>query len=123
MEKKQNKVAEFVKNHKKKIAILVTCSAALGCGIAYIMVDRKFRTPVKFWGVMGTPAARDISIDGWSLGTLVECWHERGWFNAIVTDFTVADAGKLGEELLKIDGITMDTALEAVLSISDGKVD
>lgn len=122
MEKKQNKVVEFVKTHKKEIAIVATSAAAFICGIALYAMGKKHYVPVKFSGVIETPAARDISIDDWSMGTLRECWHEGGWINAIVTDFTVVDAGKLGEELLKIDGVAMDTAMQVVLTVPDVKV-
>lgn len=123
MDKKQNNVAEFVKNHKKEVAIGVTGAAALICGIVYFATSKKSYTPVKFSGVFETLASRDIPIDDWSVGTLTDCWRESGWINAIANDFTVADAGKLGEELLKIDGVTIDTAMQVVLSVPDVKVD
>lgn len=116
---KYQKAAEFIDNHKKKIAIGVAGAAALICGIAYIATGKKSYTPVKFSGVFETPASRDIQIDDWSVGTLTDCWHEGGWINAIAKDFTVADAGKLGEELLKIDGVTMDTAMQVVMAVPD----
>jgi hypothetical protein len=123
MNKKQNKVVEFVKEHKKEVAIGVTGAAAIVCGIVYFAVNKKTYVPVKFSGVLETLASRDIPIDDWSVGTLTDCWRESGWINAIAKDFTVADAGKLGDELLKIDGVTMDTAMQVVLSVPDVKVD
>lgn len=112
-------VKEFVKKHKQEVAIGVAGTAALICGITYVAVSKKNYVPVKFSGVFETLASRDISVDDWSVGTLTECWRESGWINAIAKDFTVADAGKLGEELLKIDGVTLDTEMQVVLSVPD----
>lgn len=122
MEKKQNKIVEFIKNHKKEIALGAITTVTAVCGITFIAKSKKSYVPVKFSGVIETPAARDIPIADWSVGTLTDCWHEGGWINAIAKDFTVADAGKLGEELLKIDGVNIDTAMQVVLAIPDNRV-
>ena len=119
MEKKQNKVVEFVKNHKKTITLgAITAATAVG-GIVLIAMGKKSCIPAKFSGVFKTPAERDIEIADWNVGTLIDCWREGGWINAIAKDFTVADAGRLGEEFLKIDGVTPDTVLQTVISFED----
>lgn len=116
MEKK-NKVVEFIKTHKKQLAV---CAATAIGGIVLIAIGKKrSMNTVNFSGVFSTPSAKDIKVADWGCGTLAECWREGGWINTIVTDFTVADAGKLGEELMKIDGVTSDTALQTVLSLPD----
>ena len=119
MEKK-NKVLEFVKTHKKAIAVGAITAVS---GIMLFMIGKKKpMSTIHFSGVFSTPNAKDIQVANWGCGTLEECWREGGWINAIVTDFTVADAGKLGEELLKIDGVTADTTLQTVLSVQDNLV-
>ena len=123
MNKKQNKVVKFVKSHQKEITLGVTSAAALICGVAYIAKAKKTYASVNAYGVIESLASNDVSVDDWSVGTLTKCWRESGWINAIAKDFTVADAGKLGEELLKIDGVTMDTAMEVVMCVPDIKVD
>lgn len=117
----KNKVIEFVKTHKKTIALgAITAVTAIG-GIVLIAMGKKksSETIVNFSGVFSTPAARDIEVADWSVGTLIDCWRESGWINLIAKDFTVADTGKLGEELLKIDGVTAETALQTVMSFED----
>lgn len=113
---KKIKVVEFVKTHKKKLLI---GAAAIAGGVALSMIGKKNRIPAYFSGVVSTPNAKDIPVADWGAGTLTSCWREGGWINAIVTDLTVADAGKLGEELLKVDGVTTDTALQTVLCFPD----
>lgn len=116
---KYQKTVEYIENNKKKIVIGAVGAVALIGGIVCVAMGKKPNVPVKFSGVFETPSAKDIPIADWSVGTLTDCWHEGGWINAIAKDFTVADAGKLGEELLKIDGVAMDTAMQVVMSVPD----
>lgn len=107
MEKK-NKVVEFVNANKKKIALgVIGAVTAIG---SIVLV------------AMGKKRSKDIQVTDWGCGTLEECWRENGWINTIATDATVGDAGKLGEELMKIDGVTANTALQAMLFVEDVKV-
>jgi hypothetical protein len=119
----KNKVVEFVKTHKKKIVLgTISAVAAIG-GIALVAMGKKrSMDTINFSGVFSTKNAKDIQVADWGCGTLDDCWRENGWINAIVSDFTVADAGKLGDELLKIEGVTSETALQTVLSFEDIKV-
>lgn len=121
MDKK--KVVEFVKTHKKKIALgAIGAVAAIGGIVLVAMGKKQSMDTINFSGVFSTPNAKDIQVADWGCGKLDECWRENGWINAIVSDFTVADAGKLGENLLKVEGVTPDTALQTVLSFEDIKV-
>ena len=120
MENKQNKIVEFVKDHKKDILVGAITTVTAVCGIAlFVMGKKKSLIPVEFTGVIQTPNAKDIHVADWNVGTLTDCWREGGWINLIAKDFTVADAGKLGEELLKIDGVTADTVLQTVMTFED----
>lgn len=120
MEKKENKVVKFIKDHKKPIiAGAIGVGAAIGGVILYALGKKDSEPQLFFNGVFSTPNAKDISIADWSTGNLAECWRENGHVNLIVENFTVADAGKLGKELLKIDGVTAETALDAVMGFAE----
>ena len=122
MEGKQNKLVKFVKDHKKGILIGAASAVTAIGGIILCAIANKKSEPislVEFSGVFSTPSANDIDVADWSVGTLTDCWREGGWVNLIAKDFTVADAGKFGEELMKIEGVTADTALQTVISFED----
>jgi hypothetical protein len=120
MKGKMNKALQFIKDHKAGIiAGGITAAAAVG-GIVLVAIGKKKSGVItEFSGVFSTPSARDIPVADWSVGTLDECWRESGWINLIARGFTVADAGKFGEELLKIEGVTADTELQTVMSFED----
>ena len=123
MDKKQNKVVEFLKNHKKEITIAVCSTVAIGGGIMLVVLGKKSELPDSWAaGTIHTPVSKDIKVENWSLGTLVECWREDGGINSIVEGLTVADAGKLGEEFIKIDGVTPETRLCAIVGLSNDNV-
>ena len=50
-----------------------------------------------------------------SVGIFCDVWHDNGAAMAIVTDLKVSDMGRLGEEFLKIDGVTPESIIAATL--------
>ena len=50
-----------------------------------------------------------------SVGIFCDVWHNNGAAMAIVTDLKVSDMGRLGEEFLKIDGVTPESIIAATL--------
>lgn len=102
----KNKVKEFVKNHEEK-AIAIGAISAIGVGAMIMLGVRVLKTTIK-----------NIDIpDTWSVGTITDLWTEHTWTNAIISDITVADLGKLGEEFQKINGVKPDTVVSAVVSL------
>ena len=108
------KVKEFVNTHKKEIALTAVTA---NDGVMVYAITKKKPKPdsVKHcsgrypWGV------KVLNKPEMTLGTLTELWEEDGYINAIVNDFTVADLGRLGEELCKIDSVTPDTTVTALM--------
>ena len=119
MNMERNKVVKFVNDHKKGFTI---GGIALLSGIMTIVLGKKCFTTVSMAGATKTNRSTDIGVPGWNLGELAMCWKENGFINAIIDELTVADVGKLGEELLLIDGITPKTALSMVLGMPDNTV-
>lgn len=60
-----------------------------------------------------------IASVGWNgVGELTSLWDEGGCTNAIVENLKYEDMGKLGEELLKIDGIAKDSGVDLVIGMA-----
>ena len=118
MDMKQNKVVNFIRDHKKGF---VTGAAALAGGIALIALGKLPRVATVA-GATISKSSRDIKVDGWDIGRLSMCWGESEYINAIVDDLTVADVGELGRSLLKIDGVTPDTGLSVLLGMPNNNV-
>ena len=118
MELNRTKVVDFIRDHKKAIAI---GAATLAGGITLIAFGKQTRIAT-IAGATISKLSTDVKVDGWDVGTLDMCWAESGHINAIVEGLTVKDAGKIGENLLKIKGVTPDTDLSIVIGIPDNRV-
>ena len=99
---KENKVVEFIKTHKKGIAITA------GLTVAGIAVARSMSKVV------------DLPKPELSVGTMQELWTEKQsngevYINAIVENLTAADLGRFGEEMMKVDGIGPDTVASLII--------
>ena len=97
-EVKQNRVVEFIKAHKKGIAITAGLTVA-GVAVARIICGDK---------------AVNLPKPEFSIGHLQELWTEtqsnaETYINAIVGSVTAADLGRFGEEMTKVDGIDPDS--------------
>lgn len=112
MDKKN--VKEFVKTHKKEIAI--AAAATVGGVLAFAITRKtpKFsKETIKSVTTQVMPT--DILKPELDFGTLTDLWVDDYGVNAIVNDITVADLGKFGEQLTKIDGVENDTVVTAMM--------
>lgn len=111
MDKKN--VKEFVKTHKKEIAI----AAATVGGVLAFAIIRKAPKFSKDAVKIDTTQVMDTYLPKPELefGTLTELWKDEWGINAIVNDITIADLGKFGEQLTKIDGVENDTVVTAMM--------
>lgn len=119
---------EYVKNHKKEIALgtigVVGTSVLIALGVKDFRAIKKFGNPVEMIGDIIDDNWKDKNVvDGFTTGKVNDLWNEGGYGNAIVQFFKIKDMGDLGEDLKKIEGITDDTEVSAVLSFVNTKVE
>ena len=114
---KKEKVLNFVKEHKKELAIAAV--AVVGGTVLFALTRKKPESIKMLEATAGSDwkqkeLARIEALD-WNLGEVTDLWNEGECVNAIINDITVADLGKLGEESLKIEGITKDTTVSMLI--------
>ena len=124
----KHEFVEYVKNHKKKIALgaLVTIGtgALIAVGVKSIHSIKSAGNIVEMIGDIIDDNWTDKNVvEGFSTGKVNDLWNEDGYGNAIVQFFKIKDMGNLGEDLKKIGGITDDTEVSAVLSFVNTKVE
>lgn len=110
MNKKE--MLEFAKNHKKELA--AAGIALVGGAVVFAITKQKPVDLDKAAKVL-YPVV-DIEAPQLEVGTITELWQEGEWLNSIVNDIKVADCGKFGEELTKIENVTPDTTISAVMT-------
>lgn len=119
LKEKMTKVKNFVVDHKKEIAIGV---GVIVGGVVFYKIARKLSTNDPLTNIEWSGKAEDIVIldaPKLEIGTIDELWSD-GWGKSlIINDITVGDLGKVGEEFLKIDGITKDTVVTATMGLLD----
>ena len=98
----KNKVVEFVKTHKKEIAIAAGLTA-VGIAVAKNLIK-----------------VEDLPKPEASVGTIQELWKEtqsngETYNIAIVDNLTAADLGRLGEEMMKVKGINANTVASVIV--------
>lgn len=113
MDKKN--VREFIKTHKKEIAIAAIATVVGSVAFVITRKTPKFaKETIKSVTTKVMPT--DIPKPELEFGTLTDLWvDDLGVINAIVNDITVADLGKFGEQLTKIDGVENNTVVTAVM--------
>lgn len=119
LKEKMNKVKNFVVDHKKGIAIGV--GVVVGGAVIYKIVKHLPKNDLVTdidWTDM-TGEIVDLEIPKLEVGTIDELWKDQWGKSLILNDVTVGDMGKLGEELLKIDGITKETVVTASMGLLD----
>lgn len=118
----KQKIVKFIKTHKKEIAL--TGAAVIGGVVIFAVTKHWSSSYAKFvtdnGEVLSGRAAEDARISSlnWGLGTITDLWNEGDYTNAIVNDITIADIGKLGEELLKDEMIKPDSTVSVVVACS-----
>ena len=124
----KHEFVEYVKNHKKEIALgaLVTIGtgALIAVGVKGIHSIKNAGNAVEMIGdIIDDNWADKNVVEGFTTGKVNDLWNEDGYGNAIVQFFKIKDMGNLGEDLKKIGGITDDTEVSAVLSFVNTKVE
>ena len=115
MKQKLEKAKTFVKKHKKEIAIGVG-TAVIG-GVVYMITKKKPKIN-SIDSFMPIPY-KDLEIPKLDIGRIDELWQDKISKMAIVNDFTIADMGDIGQEFLKIDGVTNETEVSVIMSLVD----
>ena len=117
MKEKLEKAKTFVKEHKRELAIGAGVAGIMMIGGVVHMITKK---KPKIANISESVFhAKDLEKPKMDIGTLIDLWREGGYINAILYDVTVADLGAVGEQFLKIDGVTNDTVVSAVISLLD----
>ena len=114
MKEKLEQVKTFVDEHKRELAIGAgVAGITVISGVAYVITKQKPKIDIleKVFNV------KDLEKPKMDIGTLTDLWEEGECINAILNDVTVADLGEVGKQFLKIDGITNDTEVSAVISL------
>lgn len=117
----KHEFVEYVKNHKKEIAVGALCvvgtSVLVALGVKTLQSAKINGNPVKMIGdIVDDNWADKNVVEGFTTGKVNELWNEGKYGNAIVQYFKIKDMGVLGEDLKKIGGITDETEVSAVLS-------
>lgn len=122
----KHEFAEYVKNHKKEIALgalgLIGTGLLVAVGVEVSKASKAANgNPVELIGDIVSYSCDDNwternLVEGFTTGKVNDLWNEGGCGNAIVQFFKIKDMGALGEDLKKIGGITDDTEVSAVLS-------
>lgn len=118
LKEKYEKVKEFVVDHKVEIAASL-CVAVGGVALYKIVKSIPTKTVADELIMKAADAgmAEKLPIPKLDVGTIDDMWVDQWGTNLILNDVTVSDLGKLGEEFLKIDGITDETVVSAVVGL------
>lgn len=117
MKEKLEKAKTFVKEHKKEI--LIGTGLVIAGGVIFVVTKKK----PKFEGarrvIKTSMEYTDLEKPELNIGRIDELWKDECGKMAIVNDFTVADMGSIGQEFLKIDGVTNDTEVSVIMGLLD----
>ena len=124
----KHEFAEYVKNHKKEIALgalgLVGTGVLIAIGVKSYNSIKENANPVQMIGdIIDDNWTENNVVEGFTTGKVNELWNDGEYSNAIVNFFTIRDMGALGQDLKKIKGITDDTEVSAVLSFVNTNVE
>ena len=118
----KHECVEYVRSHKKEIAIgalgLVGTGLLVALGVNVSKSIKVTNSPVDLMGEIvsdGNWKERNL-VEGFATGKVNNLWNEGGTHAcAILNGLTIKDMGAFGENLKLIGGITDDTQLSAVL--------
>ncbi len=113
LKEKVTKGKEFVKEHKKEIAI------GLACVVGGAVVYKITKKAPKFEKLEDCELIGSVTVDipQLKIGKIDDLWCDDFGKNLIVNDITVANMGEIGQEFLKIDGVTEDTVVTGVIGL------
>lgn len=119
MGKKIEKVKAFCKEHKKEIAVAVVTGVGVAVGVTACVVMKKkldiSNLTIREYSDVGKKHYKHIAAD---FGAILEVWkptkHEG--MMVISENVTLENIGKLGEEMMKLDGnLKPDSILGVVI--------
>lgn len=117
MKQKIEKTKTFIKEHKKEI--LIGTGVVMVSGLIFIVTKKK----PKFEGarrvIKTSMGYKDLEKPSLNIGRIDELWQDEFGKIAIVNDFKVADMGAIGQEFLKIDGVTNETEVSVIMGLLD----
>ena len=109
-------VLEFIRTHKKEIAIVA--GTAIAGGIVFVIAKKKptvssntVNSLIEKW--------RDVDHSAITIGRISECNTNGEWIDVIVNDIKVSDLAAFSEELQKLEGVNSDTGVSAMISLSN----
>ena len=121
LKEKFEQAKEFVVEHKKEIAIVAL--TAVGGAVVWKVVKSvpSIETPVDkiIIEAAESKVTEYLPRPDLAVGVVDDLWVDQFGKGLILNEFSVGDMGKIGEELLKIDGITKETEVTAVLGLLD----
>ena len=115
----KHEFVEYVKTHKKEIAVGALCVVGTGVLVAFGVKGLRSN---KIDGYLVEYIDENV-VDGFTTGKVTSLWNEGEFTNAIVNHFTIKDMGILGEDLKKIEGITDDTTVDAIFGFANKKIE
>ena len=111
----KKKVKEFVKKHKKAIAL--SAIAGVSGGVIFAITKKKPKIDKVVEKVVDKWTDVDSSVI--EMGKIEQCDTNGKWIDVVVNDINVSDLGKFGEELTKLEGVESETGVSAIISLSD----
>lgn len=127
---RREKVVEFVKTHKKEVAIAAGVTATVIGGAVIFAITKKepkFKVTEDLMKQMDhdwkAEMDKKISALNWTVGEMTDLYEVdfddgKPFTEAIVNKLTLADIGKLGEECRKFEGVTDETGVSMVISLA-----
>ena len=119
----KNEVKEFVKTHKKQLAIAgatvvgITAMGVIGHKICGKKVAAKaIETAVEEVKWI------DVDTSGITVATITDACDNGSWIDMIVNDVTVDQLGTLAEQLKTIKGVTGETEVSACVSLIENEL-
>lgn len=118
--KKTKKALAWIKEHKKEI--LITTITGIGVGVlGYFGVKSKNKYPSTIIDQLNDVDASQHWLENpvakLDHVTITDLWDNGNFTEGIINDFTAADMGKVGEELMaNIPEVKADTVLSAVFN-------
>lgn len=112
----KGKFKEYIKEHKAETILVVTSLLGAGAAIAYGVITGTKRVD-NVGDYSQLYESRYLDSPELDMGTF-SCIDPRdSGYELIVNDFTVGDAGKLGEQLCKLEGVTPETELSLIADL------
>lgn len=115
MKEKVEKAKKFVADHKVEIAMSVVTVASV---VGLVIIGKRLHD-LDSGAFFETIRGKDLDKPDFDLGKIEEFWQDPGVSQKtmIINDIKVGDMGRLGEQFLKIDGVTNETDISAIIGL------